>query len=118
MDELKKELNNLLDNKKIKKIQFGLVNPNELKRRAVCEVKKGETFDGIEPVINGLFDPRMGILERGQECPTCENSSVLCPGHFGYVDLAIPVFYMHYIDYIKKLLSCVCYVMWQGRGVE
>ena len=109
MDELKKELNNLLDNKKIKKIQFGLVNPNELKRRAVCEVKKGETFDGIEPVINGLFDPRMGILERGQECPTCENSSVLCPGHFGYVDLAIPVFYMHYIDYIKKLLSCVCF---------
>lgn len=109
MNELSKELRNFQYHKEISFIQFGILHPDELQRMSVCEITKAETFDGSKPVIGGLFDPRMGVIERGPVCATCENSHVLCPGHFGHIELVKPVFYMHYKDYIKQLLNCVCF---------
>ena len=31
-----------------------------------------------------------------------------CPGHFGHIELAYPVFHYQYINTIQKLLKCVC----------
>jgi len=109
MNELSKELNNLQFHKKISSIQFGILHPDELKRMSVCEITKPETFDGSRPVINGLFDPRMGVIDRGPLCATCENNHALCPGHFGHIELVRPVFNLHFMDTVKKLLRCVCF---------
>ena len=109
MNDLSRELDNLQYHKKISSIQFGILHPDELKRMSVCEVTKPETFDGSRPVINGLFDPRMGVIDRGPLCATCENNHALCPGHFGHIELVRPVFYLHFMDTIKKLLRCVCF---------
>jgi len=62
-----------------------------------------------KPVTGGLFDPRMGILDRGRYCSTCENDIELCPGHFGHINLALPVFNINYSQYVIKLLSCICF---------
>ena len=109
MNELARELNNIQPTRRIKSIQFGLFNPDELRKSSVCEVTKPDTFDGSEPVINGLFDPRMGVIERGPECATCENNNAMCPGHFGHIELTLPVFHMHFIHIVMKLLPCVCF---------
>jgi len=109
MNELSRELNNLQSTRRIKSIQFGLFNPEEIRTSSVCEITKPDTFDGTEPVINGLFDPRMGVIERGPECATCENNSAMCPGHFGHIELTLPVFHMHFINVVMKLLPCVCF---------
>ena len=109
MNELSRELNNLQSTRRIKSIQFGLFNPEEIRTSSVCEITKPDTFDGTEPVINGLFDPRMGVIERGPECATCENNSAMCPGHFGHIELTLPVFHMHFINIVMKLLPCVCF---------
>lgn len=109
MNELAKELNNLQPTRRIKSIQFGLFNPDEIRTSSVCEVTKPDTFDGTEPVINGLFDPRMGVIERGPECATCENNNAMCPGHFGHIDLTLPVFHMHFIHIVMKILPCICF---------
>ena len=109
MNELARELNDLQNTRRIKSIQFGIFNPDEIRRSSVCEVTKPETFDGSEPIINGLFDPRMGVIERGPECATCENNNAMCPGHFGHIELTLPVFHMHFIHVIMKLLPCVCF---------
>jgi DNA-directed RNA polymerase beta' subunit len=109
MNELARELNNIQPTRRIKSLQFGLFNPDELRRSSVCEVTKPDTFDGSEPVINGLFDPRMGVIERGPECATCENNNAMCPGHFGHIELTLPVFHMHFIHIVMKLLPCVCF---------
>ena len=109
MNELARELNNLQPTRRIKSIQFGLFNPEEIRTSSVCEVTKPDTFDGTEPVINGLFDPRMGVIERGPECATCENNNAMCPGHFGHIELTLPVFHMHFIHIVMKLLPCVCF---------
>jgi|SaaInlStandDraft_1057018.scaffolds.fasta_scaffold00990_10 DNA-directed RNA polymerase beta' subunit len=110
MNELDKELNNLTQTREIKSIQFGLFSPDEIRKSSVCEVTKADTFDASEPVINGLFDPRMGVIERGPECATCENNHTMCPGHFGHIELTLPVFHLHLLqDYVMKLLPCICF---------
>ena len=76
---------------------------------SVCEITKPDTYDGSEPVINGLFDPRMGVIDRGPKCATCENKSEMCPGHFGHIELALPVYHMHFVHIVMKLLPCVCF---------
>lgn len=32
-----------------------------------------------------------------------------CPGHFGHIELAKPVFHVGYITKIMKVLRCVCF---------
>jgi DNA-directed RNA polymerase II subunit RPB1 len=93
----------------IKGIRFSILSPEEVLQNSVAEIYKTDTYVGTEPVINGLFDPRMGILDHNKVCQTCEQKMVFCPGHFGHINLAKPVFYIQFFDYVKKLLKCVCF---------
>ena len=47
----------------VKGIQFGILSPEEIKKRSVVEVTKHETYDKDNPIIKGLFDIRMGSTE-------------------------------------------------------
>ena len=51
-----------IDIETIKGIQFSVLSPDEIIKRSVCEVTKTDTYAGNEPVVNGLFDIRMGAL--------------------------------------------------------
>lgn len=90
-------------------IQFTIMSPEDIKRRSVAEIETSESFKGTEPKLNGLFDPRMGVIENGQICKTCEQKTTFCPGHFGHIQLAKPVFYHQFYDTIRKILKCVCF---------
>lgn len=109
MNDLARELQNIQSTRQIDNIQFGLMDPATMKRGSVCEITKPDTYDGSEPVINGLFDPRMGVIDRGPKCATCHQKSEMCPGHFGHIELALPVYHMHFIDKVVKILPCVCF---------
>jgi len=77
----------------VKGIQFSVLSPEEIIRGSVLEVTKTDTYAGNEPVPSGLFDPRMGVLEHNAYCRTCEQKNIFCPGHFGHIVLARPVFH-------------------------
>lgn len=93
----------------IKGIRFCILSPDEIKRMSVVEVTKSDTYIGTEPVHNGLYDPRMGVLDHNKVCQTCQQKNTFCPGHFGHIALAKPVFYIQFFDIVKKLLKCVCF---------
>lgn len=93
----------------IKGIRFAVLSPDEILRTSVAEIFKTDTYLGTEPVVNGLFDPRMGVLDHSKVCQTCEQKMVFCPGHFGHIMLAKPVFYIQFFDIVKKILKCVCF---------
>ena len=97
---------------KIIGIQFSLLSPEEIEKYSVVEVTNKETYVGIKPKIGGLFDPRMGVLEPGMVCPTDNMNYINCPGYFGHVKLAKPVFYIQYLDTITDILKCVCRKSW------
>ena len=96
------------DVKEISSIQFSIMSPDEIRRRSVAEIHTNETFDGDVPKIGGIFDPRMGVLEHGRTCPTDELNNRHCPGYFGHLELAMPVFYIHFIKWIIKTLQMIC----------
>lgn len=90
-------------------IQFSVLSEEEILARSVCEVTVPRTFDGTEPTPDGLFDPRMGVIDNRKLCVTCHQRNTFCPGHSGHIRLAMPCFYVQFYDMVKKLLSCVCF---------
>ena len=89
-------------------IQFGIFSPDEIEKRSVVEITNPGTYDGNEPRIGGLFDPRMGILDNGKTCRSCGQTNHGCPGHFGHYKLARPVYFIQFFPYVLNVLNCVC----------
>ena len=89
-------------------IQLCVFSPDEIEKRSVVEVTNAKTYDGSEPSIGGLFDPRMGVIDNGKECRSCGQTNHRCPGHFGHFRLARPVYYIQFMPFILNVLSCVC----------
>ena len=99
----------MIPTSKIIGIQFSILSPDEIRKSSVAEITSRDTYINNKPVINGLFDPRMGVLEPGLICPTDGLDYIQTPGYFGHIELARPVFYMQYLQTIHKLLHCVCF---------
>ena len=89
-------------------VQFGIANPDEIVSRSVVEVITDNTYRAGQPVPGGVFDSRLGVIENGKVCPTCKQTNLLCPGHFGHIKLARPVYLYQFLDPIQKILQIVC----------
>ena len=67
------------------------------------------TMEGGRPKIGGLMDPRQGVVDKSAKCQTCAGNMTSCPGHFGHIELAKPVFHVGYLTKSIKILRCVCF---------
>ena len=89
-------------------VQFGIANPQDIMSRSVVEVITDKTFQSQQPVAGGVFDSRFGVTDHGKICPTCKYTNLLCPGHFGHIRLARPVYLHQFIEIVQKLLAVIC----------
>lgn len=89
-------------------VQFGIANPEEIISRSVVEVITDKTYQGTQPVSGGVFDRRFGVIDNGSMCATCKQTNLLCPGHFGHIMLARPVYLYQFLPEIIKVLTVVC----------
>lgn len=94
---------------KVEEIQFSILSPEEIEKMSVVHVTSNELYENNLPKFFGLFDPKMGPYDKNFLCNTCKQTYMNCPGHFGHIELAEPVYYIHFMNILKKLLSCVCY---------
>ncbi len=95
--------------KRIGSIKFSCVSPDEIRRMSAVKVITADTYnDEGFPIEGGLMDMRMGVIEPGLRCKTCGCKVDECPGHFGHIDLAMPVIHVGFIKDIKMLLECTC----------
>ena len=62
-----------------------------------------------KPKMNGINDPRQGVTDRFSRCQTCAGNMNDCPGHFGHIELARPVFHVGFLNKTLRILRCVCY---------
>jgi DNA-directed RNA polymerase II subunit RPB1 len=90
-------------------VQFSILSPDEILKNSVVEVKTKDRYINNTPVLDGLFDPRMGVLETNLICPTDGLNYIQTPGYFGHIILARPMFFIQYQNEIIKILKCVCY---------
>jgi DNA-directed RNA polymerase II subunit RPB1 len=105
--------------RRIVQLQFGIVNPHELRQASVTQaitvngrkvpagvtryettVAAGSSGGGVvgQPVYGGANDPRLGNLHDKSD-----------PGHFGHLDLAKPVYHQGFFNVALKVLRCVCF---------
>jgi DNA-directed RNA polymerase II subunit RPB1 len=89
-------------------VQFSVLSPEEIERSSVVEITTQTPYEGNEPKIGGLFDPRMGVLDNGKICRTCGQTNHGCPGHFGHYRLTRPVYYIQFHAMIMNVLKCIC----------
>jgi DNA-directed RNA polymerase II subunit RPB1 len=61
-------------------------------------VTRYETHVAGQPVYGGVNDPRLGSLQDKS-----------CPGYFGHLELAKPVYHWGFFNTTLKVLRCVCY---------
>ena len=97
-----------LDPSRIIGIQFSILSADEIRRSSVANITSRDTYVNNKPVIGGLFDPRMGVLDPGLVCPTDGLNYMQTPGYFGHIEMARPVFYIQYLNTVLKILRCVC----------
>lgn len=89
-------------------VQFGIASPDDIRKRSVVEVTTDKTYQTNQPVPNGVFDARFGVIENGKVCPTCKQTNQFCAGHFGHIQLARPVYLYQFFDTIEKLANLIC----------
>lgn len=89
-------------------VQFSIFSPDEIEKRSVVEITSQHTYEGSEPKIGGLFDPRMGVLDNGKTCRSCGQSNHSCPGHFGHYRLTRPMYFIQFVPMVMNVLRCVC----------
>ena len=95
--------------KRIYKIQFALLSPEEIRKMSQVKVITADTYDDDGyPIERGLMDLHMGVIEPGLKCATCGGKVDECPGHFGHIELAMPVVHIGFIKELKTLLDATC----------
>lgn len=97
--------------KKINSLQFGLLSPEKIRKMSATRIITPDTYDedGF-PIEMGLMDPRLGVIEPGLRCKTCGQRVGRdgCPGHFGHIELAMPVIHVGYVKTILGILRATC----------
>ena len=90
-------------------VKFGILSPEMIRKMSVAEISNPDTYDedGM-PIPTGVMDPRLGTLEPGQRCKTCGNTYLGCPGHFGHIELPVPVIHVGFVKHIHMLLRATC----------
>ncbi|MDO9538236.1 MAG: DNA-directed RNA polymerase subunit A', partial [Thermoplasmata archaeon] len=96
-------------NKRIHGIKFAHLSPEEIRRMSAVKIITADTYDDDGfPIDMGLMDMHMGVIEPGLRCKTCGQKVDDCPGHFGHIDLAMPVIHVGFVKDIKRLLQSTC----------
>jgi DNA-directed RNA polymerase subunit A' len=95
--------------KKIKSLQFAFLSPDEIRRMSGVKIITADTYDDDGyPIEMGLMDLHLGVIEPNLRCRTCGGRVNECPGHFGIIELAMPVIHVGYAKEIKRLLQSTC----------
>ena len=98
--------------KKLSEIVFGIMSPDEIISMSVVAINSAELYstDG-SPMKGGPLDPRLGAATN-EDCQTCglkrRMGSYGCVGHFGYIELAMPVYHLAFVKWIQKVLNAIC----------
>nr|ANM86208.1 DNA-directed RNA polymerase II subunit RPB1 [Stygiella incarcerata] len=95
--------------RRVKYVQFGIVGPEEIKRMSVAEITIPSMLDKDQKfLLGGVMDPRLGPPDAVSYCQTDFGRIRDCPGHFGHIELAYPVFHHGFLKVLVRILRCVC----------
>lgn len=99
----------------IHKISFfsSFYTDEDVRNRSVCEITSSVAIDALgTPLPNGVNDPRLGPQDSAASgnapCLTCCQRHQFCPGHFGHIELCVPVYHPLLFGKIVEFLRIKC----------
>lgn len=94
--------------KEIKSLKFSTISTQEIDNLSVVEVSNQKLYSEPKtPQKNGPLDLKMGAFDN-KDCETCNQDKNNCVGHFGHVNLIMPVFNSGFIKNAYVFLQCIC----------
>ena len=67
-----------------------------------------ESNENGKPKLQGIMDPRQGVVDRFTRCQTCAGNMNDCPGHFGHIELAKERIKNTFKNVVTKQLAFYC----------
>ncbi|XP_062563264.1 DNA-directed RNA polymerase I subunit RPA1 [Armigeres subalbatus] len=90
-------------------LQFSVFSSQDIKRISVTKIVTQRSFDELGHAIpGGLYDAAMGPSGQGEVCATCVKDINHCDGHFGHIELYVPVFNPFFMKTVYNLLRIMC----------
>jgi len=95
----------------VSKLSFRFYSEKEALRLSVRRLTSPFAFDELgRPIPRSLYDPALGPTSYDDgPCQTCGLSYNNCPGHFGHIELPIPIPNPLILKLILKLLRASCW---------
>ncbi|XP_011861692.1 PREDICTED: DNA-directed RNA polymerase I subunit RPA1 [Vollenhovia emeryi] len=93
-----------------KHILFSVFTANDIRNLSVAKIRTPLSFNILgHPLKGGLYDPSLGTTKSTSElCSTCGHSGFKCPGHFGHIELPVPVVNPLFHKALSTLLKLSC----------
>ena len=106
----KGDLTNAVIRTELTGVQFGIYTDAETRARSVVQITSPQAYDAIGTALpSGVYDPRLGPVDsRGGACITCSLPYLHCPGHFGHIELCVPVYHPLLFPRLVSFLRLKC----------
>ncbi|KAJ3173100.1 hypothetical protein HDU88_004559 [Geranomyces variabilis] len=96
--------------REVTSVGFSFFSNAEIRKLSVKQITNPLLFDNLDhPTKGGLYDVALGPHDKQTSCGTCSLGYFSCPGHFGHIDLAAPVYNPITFRLMYKLLQSLCF---------
>jgi DNA-directed RNA polymerase I subunit RPA1 len=98
-----------------KSLTFGFHTAEDIRKISVVQISKKDSFNQLgHPINGGLYDPFMGPSRETDEkrnlqiCSTCLETFNRCPGHYGHIELPLPVYHPLFVRNLIGIIKLTC----------
>lgn len=93
----------------IDRASFSIWSKEEIKGISVKKVTEPKSFEkGGALNQDGLYSRAMGACKKFEICTTCGLNDSSCPGHYGHIELSVPVYHPLLVREMYQLISKCC----------
>jgi DNA-directed RNA polymerase beta' subunit len=84
---------------------------SQIRALSVVQITSSQLFSPPNNIPNprGLYDPRLGPVNKSDICATCQNNYFDCEGHFGSIELPLCVYNPWWLKITVRLLRGLCW---------
>ena len=96
----------------ISNVKFDFYTPEEIERISMKQLTVTKIYNDMGiPNPGSLADPCLGVgaFDKNSTCDVCHQNNENCTGHFGHINLSIPIYNPFLLNIILKLLNAKCF---------
>ncbi|XP_022539298.2 DNA-directed RNA polymerase I subunit RPA1 [Astyanax mexicanus] len=95
--------------RRLEGMSFGMYSTEEIRKLSVKSITNSILLDNVGTAApNGLYDLALGPADSKEICTTCMQDFTHCPGHFGHIDLHLPVYNPLLFDKLYLIIRGSC----------